>query len=172
MPNRASSGRFWRSLPYTREKLAVESSRARDSQVLGRIQGVSLAFRIWRTWRHDDHRPSHEQDPVSATDGDNHKQLTFKLGVVAMLFLYAHKPTDISMEQKLMVLQILNKFIKFCATLKIITVFTSVRHWSLSWARWVHSTPWHSISLRTINLHLNRALPIGLLLSGFRVETN
>jgi len=28
----------------------------------------------------------------------------------------------------------------FCVTQKFITVFTRAHHWSLSWARWIHST--------------------------------
>jgi hypothetical protein len=29
-------------------------------------------------------------------------------------------------------------------------VFTTSRHWSLSWARWIRSTPSHPIALRPI----------------------
>jgi hypothetical protein len=36
----------WAPLPCARQELAVESSRARDPQVLGRIQGVSSASHI------------------------------------------------------------------------------------------------------------------------------
>jgi hypothetical protein len=34
----------------------------------------------------------------------------------------------------------------FCGTRWFITMFTTVHHWSLSWARWIQSTPSHPIS--------------------------
>jgi len=33
----------------------------------------------------------------------------------------------------------------FYGALRFITVFTRARHWSLSWARWIQSTPSHPI---------------------------
>jgi hypothetical protein len=51
-----------------------------------------------------------------------------------------------------------------------LTVFTRARHWSLSWGRWIQSTPCHSISLRSIlipSYHLWLDLPSGLFPSGF-----
>jgi len=33
---------------------------------------------------------------------------------------------------------------------KFSTVFTRARHWSLSWARWIHSIPSHPMSLNSI----------------------
>jgi hypothetical protein len=53
---------------------------------------------------------------------------------------------------------------------RFITVFTTAHHWFLSWARWIHSTPSHPISLRPIlilSYHLRWGLPSGLFLSGF-----
>jgi hypothetical protein len=42
---------------------------------------------------------------------------------------------------KLTVAQLVNKFPAFYGTRRFITVFTTARHWSLSWARWIQSTP-------------------------------
>jgi hypothetical protein len=50
---------------------------------------------------------------------------------------------------KLTVTQLVNKFPVFYVTLRFITVFTTARHWSLSWARCIQSTPSHPISLRS-----------------------
>jgi hypothetical protein len=50
-------------------------------------------------------------------------------------------------------------------------VFTSTRHWSLSWARYIPSTPSHSISLRSVLMlttHLRLGHPSGLLYSVFQ----
>jgi hypothetical protein len=54
---------------------------------------------------------------------------------------------------------------------RFITVFTTVRHWSTTWAVWIWSTPTHPIYLRSILLisfplhlgHPSRLLPLGLL---------
>jgi hypothetical protein len=45
------------------------------------------------------------------------------------------------------VVQLLKYFPTFCGTRRFITMFTRARHWSLSWARWIQSTPPHPISL-------------------------
>jgi hypothetical protein len=37
----------------------------------------------------------------------------------------------------------------FMEPTNFITVFTRAFHWSLSWTRWIQSTPWHSVSLRS-----------------------
>jgi len=42
------------------------------------------------------------------------------------------------------------KFSAFYGSRMFITVFTRARHWSLSWARWVHSIPFHHIFLRSV----------------------
>jgi hypothetical protein len=42
--------------------------------------------------------------------------------------------------QKLTVTQLVKKFPDFDGTGSFITLFTRVRHWSLSWARWIQST--------------------------------
>jgi hypothetical protein len=51
-----------------------------------------------------------------------------------------------------------------------LTMFTRARHWSLFWARWLQSTPSHTISLRSILIlssHLRLGLPSGLVPSCF-----
>jgi hypothetical protein len=53
---------------------------------------------------------------------------------------------------------------------KEITVFTRARHFSLTWARWIQSTPSHPISLRSslmLSSHLRLGLPSGLFPTGF-----
>jgi len=65
--------------------------------------------------------------------------------------------------EKLTVTQLLKKFSAFYGTWRFITVLTRARHWSLCWARWIQSTPSHSISLRFIlilssHLYLGRHL--------------
>jgi len=64
--------------------------------------------------------------------------------------------------EKLTVTQLVKKFPAFHRRQRFITVFTTVRHWSLSWARWIPSTPPHPISLRsllTLSPHLRIGLP-------------
>jgi hypothetical protein len=61
--------------------------------------------------------------------------------------------------EKLIVTQLVKKFPTFYATQRFITVFTRAYHWSLSWARWIQSTPSHQISLRSILIHSNITLP-------------
>jgi len=46
-------------------------------------------------------------------------------------------------------------------TRTFITVFTTTRHWSLYWARWIQSEPFHPFSLRSVlilssHLHLTK----------------
>jgi hypothetical protein len=41
----------------------------------------------------------------------------------------------------------------FYGTRKFITVFTKVRHWSLYWARRIHSIPLHYVSVWSILIH-------------------
>jgi hypothetical protein len=48
------------------------------------------------------------------------------------------------------------------STRKFITVFTRDRQWSLSWARWIHSTPSHHICFTSIlifSFYLRLCLP-------------
>jgi hypothetical protein len=72
--------------------------------------------------------------------------------------------------QKLIVTQLVKKFPAFYGTRRFITVFTRTRHWSLSWARWIQSTPSHTVSLRSILMltsYLRLCLPSGLFPSSF-----
>jgi len=65
------------------------------------------------------------------------------------------------------------KFLTFYGTQRFIIVFTRVRHWYLSWARWLQSTHSHPISLWSILIlssRLHLGLPIGLFPSGFRIK--
>jgi len=51
--------------------------------------------------------------------------------------------------EKLIDTQLAKKFPAFYETRRFITVFTTARHWSLSWARWIQSTPSHLISIHS-----------------------
>jgi hypothetical protein len=42
------------------------------------------------------------------------------------------------------------KFSAFCGTRSSIIAFTISRHWTLFWARWIHFTPSHPVSLRSV----------------------
>jgi hypothetical protein len=56
-----------------------------------------------------------------------------------------------------------------------ITVFTTARHWPLSWARCIQFTTSHPISLHSILIlssSLRLGLPSGLLPSGFYIKNN
>ena len=72
--------------------------------------------------------------------------------------------------EKLTGLQLVKKFPAFHGTRRFITVLTSVRHLSLSWANPIQSiypnpTSWRSILI--LSTHLRLGLPNGLLPSGF-----
>ena len=71
-------------------------------------------------------------------------------------------------------LQLIKKFSAFYGTRKFITVLTSARHLSLSWANYIHSpqplpTSWRSILI--LSSHLRLGLPSGLFPSGFSTLT-
>jgi len=57
--------------------------------------------------------------------------------------------------------QLGKKFLAFYGTRRFITVFTADRHWSLSWAKCIQSTPSNPIFLRSI-ITLNYNIHIGL----------
>jgi hypothetical protein len=66
------------------------------------------------------------------------------------------------------------KISEFHRTSRIITMFATFRHLSLSWAKLVQSTPSHSISLRQIlifSFHLRLGLSSRLFLSGLPTKT-
>jgi hypothetical protein len=72
--------------------------------------------------------------------------------------------------EKLTVAHLVKKFPSVYGTRKFITVFTTTRHWSLSWARCIQSTPSNPVSLRSILIlfyHLRLRLPSGLFPSSF-----
>jgi len=74
---------------------------------------------------------------------------------------------------KLIVTQPVKKLPTFYGTWMSITVFTRVRHWPLSWARWIQSTTSHPISLRSLLIlyfHVRLGLSIGLFHSGFSTK--
>jgi hypothetical protein len=48
--------------------------------------------------------------------------------------------------EKLIVTQLIKKFLTFCETWMSLTVLTKPRHWTLSWASLIQSTPSHSVS--------------------------
>ena len=75
---------------------------------------------------------------------------------------------------KLTGLQLVKKFPAFHGTRIFITVLTSVRHLSLSWASQIqsiypHPTSW--ISILILSTHLRLGLPSGLFPSGFPTKT-
>jgi hypothetical protein len=62
------------------------------------------------------------------------------------------------------------QFPAFYGTRRFITVLTTAHYWSLSWARWIQSTLFRPISLRSIlisSCHLRLSLPSDLFPSGF-----
>jgi hypothetical protein len=72
--------------------------------------------------------------------------------------------------QKSPVAQLLKNSPTFYGTRRFFTVFTTARHWSLSWDRIIRSTPPYSICLRSISIlsfHIRLGLPSGLSPSGF-----
>jgi hypothetical protein len=66
--------------------------------------------------------------------------------------------------------EILRNFPTFYGTWRFIIMFTRTLHWSLSWARWIQSIPFHSIYVRPILIlssRLRLCLPNGLVPSVF-----
>jgi hypothetical protein len=66
------------------------------------------------------------------------------------------------------VAQLLKNFQTFNGTRRFITVFTRIRHWSLSWASPIHTTPFYSLrSILILSSHLRVGLPSDIIPSGF-----
>jgi len=66
--------------------------------------------------------------------------------------------------------QLVQKIPAFYRNQSFITMFTRACHCSISWARWIQSTPSQPISLRsilTLSSHLYKGLPSAFLPSGF-----
>jgi len=75
---------------------------------------------------------------------------------------------------KLIGSKLVKKFPAFYRTRRFITIFTSARHLSLSWASSIQSIPPHPTSWRSILIsssHLRLGLPNGLFPSGFPTKT-
>jgi hypothetical protein len=72
---------------------------------------------------------------------------------------------ELSLLEKLPVVQLLKNFPAFYGTRRFIIVFTRALQWFLSRARLIQSIPSHPISLRST--HLRLGLPSGLFPSGF-----
>jgi hypothetical protein len=66
------------------------------------------------------------------------------------------------------VTQLVIKFVTVYRTWRFINVFTRTRHWIISWARWIQSTPKHPISFRFTLIY--SCLQSGLFASGFRIK--
>jgi hypothetical protein len=83
-------------------------------------------------------------------------------------------PWRLVLLEKLQVAQLLENVPTFYATGRFITVFTTVRHWSLTSARRIQSIPPHPISLMSVLIlssYLRLGLPGGLFPSGFPSKT-
>jgi len=75
--------------------------------------------------------------------------------------------------EKLIVSQVVRKFLTLYANQLFITLFIRARHLFLSWARWIQSNfPIHiSRSLSILFSHLRLGLPSSLFPSGFATKT-
>ena len=88
--------------------------------------------------------------------------------------LYLLTPWCRVLLEKLTGLQLVKKFPAFYGTWRFVTILTSVRHLSLSWASPIQSTYPHPTSWRSIlilSTHLRLGLPSGLFPSGFPTKT-
>jgi hypothetical protein len=75
--------------------------------------------------------------------------------------------------ENLRVTHLLKNFPAFYETQRFVTVFTTARHWSLSWVRRIHSTTSQPISLTSILIlssHLRLGLSSVLFPSGYPTE--
>jgi len=86
------------------------------------------------------------------------------------IYTYLLTPWCKVLLEKVTGLQLVKKFPVFYGTRRFITVLTSVRHLSLSWANPIQTTCPHPTSWRSIlilSTHLCPGLPSGLFPSGF-----
>jgi len=58
-------------------------------------------------------------------------------------------------ECKLLVAKLVKKFPTFHGTRRLIAVLRRRRHWSLFWARWIHSTLSYRAFMARVKLHLS-----------------
>jgi len=75
--------------------------------------------------------------------------------------------------EKLIVTELVKKFPAFNGIRRFITVLTTARQWSLSWARSIQSTFSQPFSLRSILIlssHLRMSLSSGFFPSGFQIK--
>ena len=97
-----------------------------------------------------------------------------RVRTLTYLLTYLLTPWCRVLLEKLTGLQLVKKFPAFYGIRRFITVLTSVRHLSLSWANPIHSTYPHLTSWRFIlilSTHLHLGLPSGLFPSGFPTKT-
>jgi hypothetical protein len=73
----------------------------------------------------------------------------------------SNKVSPRTLQTALVFTQLLKKFPAFYGTRRFITIFTTARHWSLSWARRIQSTSSHTVSPRFV-LILSSKLCLGL----------
>jgi hypothetical protein len=106
---------------------------------------------------------------VNLTYGNNITKST-KMSISYSSFSLTNQLTPWSrvLLQKPPVAQLLKKLSTLYGTRKFITVFTRVRQWSLSWARWIQSIPSQPIHYPPT---LCLGTPNGLSPSGFPTET-
>ena len=89
------------------------------------------------------------------------------------LLTYLRTPWSRVLLEKLTGLQLVKKFPALYGTRRYITVFTSARHLSLSWANSIQSPPLPLLrrSILILTCHLRPGLPSGLFNSGFPTRT-
>jgi hypothetical protein len=90
----------------------------------------------------------------------------FFIIIIFIIFLLTDWVTDWLL-QKLRVIQLV-KFHSIYGTRRFITVFTGACHWSLFRTRRIHSTPFHQISIKSIEIlfsHLRISLPSDIFLN-------
>jgi len=82
--------------------------------------------------------------------------------ILTYLLSYLLSPYSTVLLEKLTGLQPVKKFPAFYGTRRFITAFTSARHLSLSWARWIQSIPPYPTSWRSILISSHRRLGLSL----------